>query len=207
MKKSLRINWSARLGLSKKPILLTVWTTFLLFSGIMGYSENETASLASSENGESIGQSSMQVNQTDVPSIDNIVKAIYEAITFSESEKPDMDRLRDLFIPQAVFIHVTPYQVIEMDLASFILTFSERVKAGALKSFYEAEISRKIHLYGGIAQVWSTYKKGINTEDPESFGRGINSIQLYYDGIRWWISSILWEDETSDNPIPEKHLR
>ena len=207
MKKSLRFNWSARLGLFKKSILLTVWTTFLLFSSIMGYSENETASLASSENGESIGQSSMQADQTDVSSIDNIVKAIYEAITFSESEKPDMDRLRDLFIPQAVFICVTPDQVIEMDLASFILTFSERIRTGALKSFYEAEISRKTHHYGSIAQVWSTYKKGINTDDPESFGRGINSIQLYNDGIRWWISSILWEDETSDNPIPEKHLR
>lgn len=172
----------------------------------MGYSENKTPSLASSESGASIGQSSMQVDQTDVSSIDNIVKAVYEAITFSESEKPDMDRLRDLFIPQAIFIHVTPDQVIEMDLASFILTFSERVRTGALKSFYEAEISRKTHLYGSIAQVWSTYKKGIDTEDPVSFGRGINSIQLFNDGKRWWITSILWQDETSDNPIPEKYL-
>ena len=205
MKKSLRINWSTRL--SKKSILLTVLATFIFFSSIMGYSEHKTTSLASSESGESIAQSSMQVDQTDVSSIDNIVKAIYEAITFSESEKPDMDRLRDLFTPQAVLIRVTPDQVIEMDLASFISNFSERIRTGAMKSFYEAEISRKIHLYGSIAQVWSTYKKGINTEDPESFGRGINSIQLYYDGIRWWISSILWEDETSDNPIPEKYLQ
>ena len=207
MKKNLRIHLSTRLELSKKSILLTFLTTFLLFSSIIGYGENETTSLAPSGSDTSIGQSSMQADQTDVSSIDNIVKAIYEAITLSESEKPDMDRLRDLFTPQAVLIRVTPDQVIEMDPASFILYFSERIRTGALKSFYEAEISRKTHLYGSIAQVWSTYKKGINTEDPESFGRGINSIQLYYDGIRWWISSILWEDETSDNPIPEKYLQ
>ena len=207
MKKNLRIHLSTRLELSKKSILLTFLTTFLLFSSIIGYGENETTSLAPSGSDTSIGQSSMQADQTDVSSIDNIVKAIYEAITLSESEKPDMDRLRDLFTPQAVLIRVTPDQVIEMDPASFILNFSERIRTGALKSFYEAEISRKTHLYGSIAQVWSTYKKGINTEDPESFGRGINSIQLYYDGIRWWISSILWEDETSDNPIPEKYLQ
>ena len=37
--------------------------------------------------------------------------------------------------------------------------------------------------------------------------RGINSIQLFFDGKRWWISSILWMDETGDNIIPEESFK
>jgi hypothetical protein len=36
--------------------------------------------------------------------------------------------------------------------------------------------------------------------------RGINSIQLWNDGKRWWIVNIFWQSETPDNPIPEKYL-
>ncbi len=61
--------------------------------------------------------------------------------------------------------------------------------------------------YGSIAQVFSTYKKGMNTKNPDEFGRGINSLQLYHDDQRWWVVSITWEDEQDSKPIPEKYLR
>jgi hypothetical protein len=32
--------------------------------------------------------------------------------------------------------------------------------------------------------------------------RSVNSIQLYWDGTRWWIASATWDDERPDNPIP-----
>ena len=49
-------------------------------------------------------------------------------------------------------------------------------------------------------------KKGMNTTDPQSMGRGINSIPLFHDGSRWWACGITWEDEHDANPIPEKYL-
>jgi hypothetical protein len=36
--------------------------------------------------------------------------------------------------------------------------------------------------------------------------RGVNIFQLYYDGQRWWILSIVWDEERSDNPIPPELL-
>jgi len=36
--------------------------------------------------------------------------------------------------------------------------------------------------------------------------RGINSIQLWNDGKRWWIITILWQSENKENPIPEKYI-
>ena len=37
--------------------------------------------------------------------------------------------------------------------------------------------------------------------------RGINSIELFWDGKRWWIVTIFWQGEGPDNPLPEKYLR
>ncbi|NIM91469.1 MAG: hypothetical protein GTO17_11035 [Candidatus Aminicenantes bacterium] len=135
------------------------------------------------------------------------MRAIYEAISFREGEEPDMDRFRSLFNPNARFIRITQDGVDKMDVESFTASFRERVETGALKSFFEAELSRKTHAYGSIAQVFSTYHKRMNTEDPEGLIRGINSLQLYNDGQRWWIISILWEDERGDNLIPQEYLR
>ncbi len=153
------------------------------------------------------GITTQTANHNDVSSIDALVNALYQSITFPEGEKPNLDRFKSLFIPNALFIRITPDGPNAMDLASFVSSFSERITSNALTSFYEAEISRKTHSFGGIAHVFSTYKKGMNTTDPRFLGRGINSIQLFHDGKRWWACGITWEDERADNPIPELYLR
>ncbi len=199
----MKLNWNWKKSIFWFPIIFV-----LLFScGARTTNYLKTESINSSKNAPIIVESSPAVDQADVSSIDAIVKALYESITFREGEKPNLERLCSLFTPKAPFIRITQDGVNKLDLDSFLSSFSERIKTGAMKSFYEGEISRKTHAFGSIAQVFTTYKKGINTENPKSMVRGINSIQLFRDGQRWWISSILWQDETEDNPIPEKYLR
>jgi len=36
--------------------------------------------------------------------------------------------------------------------------------------------------------------------------RGINSIQFFNDGKRWWILLIYWQHEVALHPLPEKYL-
>ena len=36
--------------------------------------------------------------------------------------------------------------------------------------------------------------------------RGINSIQLFNDGRRWWIVTIYWQHEGEVHPLPNKYL-
>jgi hypothetical protein len=36
--------------------------------------------------------------------------------------------------------------------------------------------------------------------------RGINSIQLFHDGSRWWIVSIYCQPENPEHPVPENYL-
>ena len=72
--------------------------------------------------------------------------------------------------------------------------------------FYETEISRRVDQYDQIAQVFSTYESRHDPNDPEPFMRGINSIQLFNDGKRWWIVNIFWQQEYPAAPIPKEYL-
>jgi hypothetical protein len=86
--------------------------------------------------------------------------------------------------------------------------FIARVKPFFQNSgFYEKEVARKTEQFGNIAHVWSTYESRHDPNDPEPFMRGINSIQLFNDGSRWWIVSIYWQQESAEQPIPEKYLK
>ncbi len=180
---------------------------FLFAGGAKRNNSIQAASLNSSETDPNVQMIHPSADQADVSSIEAAVRAIYEAISFREGEEPDMNRFRSLFNPNAQFIRITQDGADTMNVESFTASFRERVKTGALKSFYEAELSRKTLAFGSIAQIFSTYHKRMNTEDPEGLTRGINSIQLYNDGQRWWIISILWEDERGDNLIPSEYLR
>jgi hypothetical protein len=72
--------------------------------------------------------------------------------------------------------------------------------------FYENEISRKTENFGAVYHVWSTYQTKHEINGPV-ISRGINSIQLYFDGTRFWIISWVFDSESKEQPIPEKYLK
>ena len=148
-----------------------------------------------------------KISNRDVSEINAIVTALYESITFKKGTMPDLDRMKSLFTEKSEFIRVSKSRVDRMDTESFVSSFKKRIEEGSLVSFYESEISRKTLEYGRIAHVFSSYLKRMKgRENVDVKSRGINSIQLFHDGKRWWICSILWMDETGDNPIPEDFL-
>ena len=83
--------------------------------------------------------------------------------------------------------------------------FVDSSDASLKKGFFEKEIHRVTERFGPIAHVWSTYESR-RTRDGPIIMRGINSIELFWDGKRWWIANAIWTDETKDNPIPKEYL-
>src|SRR3989442_996487 len=89
-----------------------------------------------------------------------------------------------------------------MDHQAFVdATDSEFVHEG----FYEREIHRVTRAYGNITQVWSTYEERRAPDGPVQ-GRGINALQLFWDGKRWWVASAIWFEEDPAHPIPQEFL-
>jgi hypothetical protein len=43
-------------------------------------------------------------------------------------------------------------------------------------------------------------------EGPKVTERGVDIFQLYNDGTRWWILSVVWDKEEPNNPIPAELL-
>ena len=148
-------------------------------------------------------------NLADVASIDAIITAAYDGISGPAGKKRDWDRERSLYYPGARLIP-TAKPAENGDLAPQMLDvdgFIARVEPYfAEHGFYEKEIARRTEQFGHIAHVWSTYESRHNPDDPEPFTRGINSIQLFHDGSRWWIVTIYWQQENAAHPIPEKYF-
>jgi hypothetical protein len=146
---------------------------------------------------------------SDVESIDAIIAAAYDVISGPAGQKRDWNRERSLFYPGARLIP-TAKPGANDGLAPQILDvdgFIARVEPYfAEHGFFETEIARRTEQFGHIAHVWSTYESRHSADDPNPFMRGINSFQLFYDGNRWWIVNIFWQQESAEDPIPEEYV-
>jgi hypothetical protein len=66
---------------------------------------------------------------------------------------------------------------------------------------YETEIGRHVERFGNVAQVRSVAVARRSPDGPP-LGRYVNYFQLYWDGARWWIAGMVWDEETPSRPIP-----
>ena len=144
----------------------------------------------------------------DVASIDAIIAAVYDVISGPKHKVRDWDRMRSLFIPGARLIPTGRRQ--NGTFGSRVMTVEDYITGSATMlqemGFRETEIARRTERYGNIAHAFSTYES-YRGDEAAPFARGINSIQLWNDGSRWWIVTIFWEGERPDNPIPERYLK
>jgi len=145
---------------------------------------------------------SMTARPEDVATIDGIIKAFYDVISGPAGQPRQWQRDSTLYIPRVQFVAMSvekgkPVAAV-MDHGQFARAYN-----GAFvdRGFFERETKRATKRFGNIAHVFSAYEYRA-TENGPVLGRGINSIQLYWDGTRWWIASAIWDDERPDNPIP-----
>ena len=145
----------------------------------------------------------------DVESIDAIIASLYDVISGPAGQKRDWQRFHTLFLPGARLIPTGVSQ--QGEVRHRVMTPEEyATTSGPVleeRGFFEREIGRTTERFGNIAHVFSAYDSKNTAEDPEPFARGINSIQLLYDGTRWWVVSIFWDSERPGNPIPDRYLR
>jgi hypothetical protein len=147
-------------------------------------------------------------NPADVATPDAILAALYDVISGTAGHPRDWNRFRSLFIDGARLIATSEdkdgklhTRVVTPDgYVSMAGPFFEKV------GFYERESARTTEAWANIQQVFSTYESRHAAADPAPFERGINSIQLLNDGKRWWVVTIFWQEESHDNPLPDKYL-
>ena len=151
---------------------------------------------------------SIPANVKDVESINAIVLALYDVISGAKDQKRNWDRMRTLFVPTGKLIPSGKRP--DGSVAHRFLSVEDYINSSGpvleKNGFFEKEIGRKTEQYGNIAHVFSTYESFHDLSEKQPFMRGINSIQLLYDGKRWWILNVFWQAESKEFPIPEKYL-
>lgn len=144
----------------------------------------------------------------DVASEDAIIAALYASISGGVNEARDWDRFRHLFHPSALLIPTG--QPPEGPAVARAMTPQGYIdRSGPLLlsiGFREREIARHTDHFGRIAQVFSTYEGHTAESGDQPALRGINSIQLFNDGTRWWILTIYWQAEDARTPLPAQYL-
>ena len=156
---------------------------------------------------------SAAANPADVSSPEALVRATYETVSRAPGKPFQWDRFRSLFLPGARMIPnteqtggtFTPHTV-----ESFITWIDESWKRVGIGSpndrgFAERHVAGVTEQYGDIAHIMSTYEKH-RWGETQVLGRGINSIQMVRKDGRWWITSIIWDEETGAGPVPAKYL-
>jgi hypothetical protein len=153
---------------------------------------------------------------SDVDTADHLVTSLYDVISGAAGKPRDWDRFRSLFLPDgrlgvvqaeipatrdaparkgdAVFL--TPDMYVQRDDPYF-----------KTHGFFERSIANRVEEFGNLIHVWSTYESRHAEHDSQPFARGINSIQIVHAQGRFWIASILWDEERPGLALPEKYLK
>ncbi|NTX54181.1 nuclear transport factor 2 family protein [Myxococcus sp. CA039A] len=151
-----------------------------------------------------------QARPEDVKTQDGLLAALYDVISGPAGKPRDWQRFRSLFYPGAQLVSVQRARpgglpgvapITPDDYAAFS---EELFKT---RGFFEKETHRQVAGYGDLVNVLSAYE---SRESPESqpFSRGINNVQLIFDGQRWWVLHISWTDEKSAGaPVPASFTR
>jgi hypothetical protein len=140
----------------------------------------------------------MNASSSDFSTIDAIIHAMYDVLSGPAGQPRDWERLRAIYYPGA---HLTPVVSIEGQPARARLLSPEdyirRVEPiFAVENFWERESRRECETFGRVAHVLSYYD---SFRDPNGtpFESGVNSVQLFNDGVRWWILSVVWNTARS----------
>jgi hypothetical protein len=152
-----------------------------------------------------------QNQKEDVPfsTIDNLLSTMYQIISGEAGSTRNWALFRKLFRSEA---RINALGKDKHGMERYISLTIEDYIRGAESSFQkqslqEVEIGRITEEYGDMVHIFSSYEtKNILNDDVVVLQRGINSIQLIYRDERYWIVSLLFNPETVDNPITDRHL-
>lgn len=144
----------------------------------------------------------------DVSSVSAIINAMYASISGPKGAPRDFDRLRTLYAPNARMI----WTGVGADGTARLRNWSveEYIAAAGpglmAEGFFEREIGRTTESFGNVTHAMSAYDSRFREDDPKPFQRGVNSIQLFNTGSRWYVVSVMWDSERTGNEIPAKYL-
>ncbi|MBV9963414.1 MAG: hypothetical protein JO072_14305 [Parafilimonas sp.] len=159
--------------------------------------------------GKGFSQSLNEDSAEDLSTVNGIIHSLYDVISGPVGQDRDWNAFRNLFAEDARMYIAVP----DKDSGSVLKfitpeDYAERNKTRMADiGFNEEELYRITNSYGAGTQVFSTYESHFtNKNGEEEITKGINNIQLYFDGQRYFIVSIFWDANAKNIEVPDRYL-
>ena len=141
--------------------------------------------------------------------VDAIIHSLYDIISGPVGQGRDWNAFKNLFAENARMYIAVQDKNNGAELKS--ITPDEYVQRNQSRladiGFSEEELYRITNTFGAGTQVFSTYESHYtNTNGEEDITKGINNIQLFFDGSRYYIVSIFWDANAKNLQVPERYL-
>jgi hypothetical protein len=138
----------------------------------------------------------------DTESSESIIHASYALISGRAGEPRDWARFKTLYAPGARLIPIEapgggPRKPNVMSPDEYIASRSPFLEK---QDFFEYETAREEFRCGQLVHVWSTYE-AVAEPNGKIIRKGVNSIQLWNDGSRYWILSVAWDAVEALNAV------
>ena len=143
--------------------------------------------------------------EEDLRSAEQVVRGVYELVSWTDGNTPDWEVVREVFIPDAIVVLRYPPNLKVMSVDGFLLDwlrFENQLAARGVTGFPESVVSAETTEFGDIAHVHVVYETTIpDTGRPARPGVDLWSL-IRVDG-RWRVVSVVNELPRDDLPVPE----
>lgn len=126
--------------------------------------------------------------------LDRLMRVFMDAFTNTGGSRPNLDVIRDVFIPQGRIIANTGDEPVIYDLDGFIEPRRTMLTDGTLTEFSEWEVAEHTEISGSIAHRFSAYRKSGYHNGEWFEGSGRKTTQFLRTPAGWRMSSLAWDD-------------
>ena len=140
----------------------------------------------------------------DLRSVEQVVRDVYDMVSWTDGNTPDWEVVRDVFIRDAIVVLRYPPDLKVMSVDGFLLDwlrFENQLAATGVSGFQETVTSAETTEFGDVAHVSVVYESSIpDTSRPARPGVDLWSL-IRVDG-RWKVVSVINELPRDELPAP-----
>jgi len=140
----------------------------------------------------------------DLRSVEQVVRDVYDLVSWTDGNTPDWEVVRDVFIPEAIVVLRYPPDLKVMSVDGFLLDwlrFENQLAGAGVRGFRETVTSAMTTEFGDVAHVQVVYETSIpDTGRPARPGVDLWSL-IRMEG-RWKVVSVVNELPRDDLPVP-----
>ncbi|MFJ1547671.1 DUF4440 domain-containing protein [Streptomyces sp. NPDC088246] len=126
--------------------------------------------------------------------LDQLMHSFLGAFTNTGDSRPNVDAVREVFIPQGMIVNNVGDEPVIYNLDAFVEPREKILTDGTLTEFSEWGVAERTEIFGSIAHRFSEYRKSGFLDGEWFEGSGRKTTQFVRTPVGWRMSSMAWDD-------------